>query len=417
MLIASSPARAQFGGDIGTLPRVTAPTAVGASPNLAAPPGSSTYRELAPPAGVDRGLIEGFYPALTIAASRHSDALRDGSGQSDTSYSLIPELVWRFGLGRHDVQLGYGAVYQWYDEFDSEDYSNQALRAALGLDLTEILNADLYAWWIEGEEARGSTGSRLNLGSEKDEYDDTGVGGRVTLGRRTNTLQLHLGAETADLDYTNNNQDARDRTIDRVEGGLFWNITARTALFLDASQADIDYDLGEPGRDSTETITGVGVSWEASVASSFIVKVGNLEKEYDDPAIAGYDDDTWLAKMVWAPRDRTRFNFYTSKRTEESADFAARFYVSELVGASLNQALGDRWNLNLYGNSIDDEYDSGRVDDISDYGVSLAVDLADWLAAGVAYSRFKRDSNDPDAVYDDDIITVFLTGRRPYVGQ
>jgi hypothetical protein len=73
--------------------------------------------------------------------------------------------------------------------------------------------------------------------------------------------------------------------------------------------------------------------------------------------------------------------------------------------------------LNLYGNSIDDEYDSGRVDDISDYGVSLAVDLADWLAAGVAYSRFKRDSNDPDAVYDDDIITVFLTGRRPYVGQ
>ncbi len=405
--------------DLGSLPGVSAPGAYGDVVNTGATAASSTQRALQPPRGVTSDAATGLRASVGIGATRNSNPRRvpEGQEESDTSYVLNPAISYGGELGRHLYELGYSAGYQWYDEFDSEDSEYQRLAAALQLDLTRILLADLYASRVDGQERRGLSGSReIGLDEELDEFQVDTVGGRITLGRRANLLQIYVGAETNQIEFTNNNQGLRDRDQDILEAGLFFNVGPATSLFVHARRSDNDYVFGNPGLDNTEDALTAGVTWEATEAISVTLEGGQLEKEYDDPGIEGFDGTTYLGKILWRPRERTSMSLYASRTTEESGAAGSAFYVSEVAGIDLTQRIGERLSVTLHYASADDEYDNGRVDDIRDYGIALGYGLFPWMDVGLSHAIVDRESTDPDNDYKDEVTSIFVV-IRPRLGS
>ncbi len=403
--------------DIGSLPRVSAPGAYGDSPTTGVTAASSTQRALSPPPGVGSEAATGFSMSIGLGMSRHSNPERIGDdSESDTSYVVTPSLRYGGELGRHGYEIGYSAGSESYQDFDTEDSDYQRLGGALRLDLTRILIADIYASRTEAEEQRGTSGSReIGVNEDEDEYTYDTVGGRITLGRRSNLLQLYVGAEANSIEFTNNNQGIRDRDEDLVEAGLFFNVGAATALFLHVTETDIDYLIGNPSLDNTETTVTGGVTWEPTAAISVLLEAGQLEKEYDDPAIEGFDGSTYLAKIRWSPRDRTSLSLYTSRRTEESSFAGSSFYVSEVSGVDVSQQLGNRASVTLHYAVADDEYSDGRQDDITDYGIAFGYSVFDWMDLGLSYNIVDRESTDVDDDYEDEIVSLFVN-IKPYFG-
>ena len=208
-------------------------------------------------------------------------------------------------------------------------------------------------------------------------------------------------AEHSDIDFTNNNQDNRDRESDTVGAGVYWNVSPRTSIFANIKETDIDYRLAaQSGFDSDETSATIGIGWEPSYHTSLVAEVGNLEKDLADPGLSDFDSEIYAGRLSWSPSANSNVGIYVSKHTEESTEFIAPFTESELVGISFSHGFTDRLRGEAYVNSIDDDLINVRQDEILDFGIGIFYDLASWVTLGLNWNHTERDSTDPDAEFE-----------------
>lgn len=400
--------------DVLSLPRVAAPVATGASAQVAVPIGRNTQEQISPPRGADVQSNLGFFPSLTISATQRTNPARlnGQDDEEDIYWSIVPVLQYRGAIrNRHVYELSLSAVSDSYEELDNLDSENLALGAAVRLDMTEKLKVDLFGSHARSSDPRGSTSTRiLTPDIENDEYEETSFGGRVTIGRRTNPLQVVVGLQTADLDFTNNEQDQRDRRDDRFNAGLYLNLTPRTSIFIAGAQTDIEYELPSSRPfDSTNTSVNIGVGWEPTYTTSVLLQAGEAEKKYEQ---SGFDDitiDNYLGKLTWAPTDHTDLGVYASRSFEESTLRSSPVTVSDIVGLTLGHAFTDAFSAKLYVNWIDDELVDVRQDEILDYGIGLFYDVNRYLSLGASWGLTDRESTDPDAEYESEALSLSAT--------
>jgi len=374
-------------------------------------PADSTRRALDDPPGVERDVLNGFFPSIDLIFTDTNNARRDETDESDTFYSVIPRLIYKSEFGRsNEFQAGYTVRFERFSDTDDEDTTSSQANLGVLLDVSRIVDVDVFANRTDAEETRGSSGTRVVTNGEEDEFDATTLGARVTVGRRTNPLQIALGADQTAFNFTNNEQDSRDRDSTGINGSVFYNFSPQTAIFLNSSNRDIDYDSDALGRDSDETSLSVGVRWEPTYITTLNVSAGNLDKDFDDPAAEDFDGSTYLGSINWSPRDATSIRGYASRRTEESPELSSNFFTSDLIGIGISQDIARRFTLTAYVNNIDDEFDDGRTDDISDYGIGVSYGFNRWLSFGLRFSSVERDSNDPDASYEEDLFSLSVRG-------
>ncbi len=382
------------------------------------PLGASTLRDTEPALfDDDLEVFPGFYPSITFSISRTDNAFRtETDEQSDTYYGLAPSLLYKTDFGRHRFQASYNGSYTSHDDFSTEDATTHRLRALLGLDVTEILDIGLQASYIDGQESRGIAGSRF-VGAipEPDEYEERAAELNATLGRRTNRLQLTGAVGISELRYTNNNQEGRDRDTDYVRGALYWNVTPVTAVFVEAAEAEIDYvnPASAPlNLDSTETSYGVGVVWIPTDITRAQFKIGNLEKDLDDPTLEDSDGTYYSGRITWAPRTYSTFDLYGSRSTEESTLPDSSFIESDLLGLQWNHGFTDQWRGRAFAELIDDQFSTGRNDDITNYGLGLAYRMLSWLDLGLNWTHTERDSDFVGVDFEEDVISFTATAAR-----
>lgn len=376
-------------------------------------PAANTQRALSDPPTESRRDQDGLYAALGVAYTQQSNVRRepDAQAESDNALVITPRAGYRRAIGRHSAEVGVSTQFTRFDEFSDEDTENYTINGLLNLDVTPILDFDLFGSYTEAAEPRGGSGTPLFQAQEPDNYEITTYGGVFTLGRRAAPLQVAVGADTSRWRYTNNQQEFRDRDDDRVHGRVYYNISPRTSVFTGASLTDVHYIRPGGNSDSEELGYEVGGRWDITARTSGQVSVGRTEKDFDDPALEDGDTTTFAGRLGWTPRQRTTFNLYGSRQFEESTSAGDGFYVSELIGVSVSQAFGARWNAFAYVNHTDDEFESGRKDDILDYGVGLDYSFRRWLSLGAQYGVVERDSNVPAADYEDEVISIYLNGN------
>ncbi len=376
-------------------------------------PSANTQQAVSDPPTRSSREQEGLYAGVGVAYSHRSNVRRDidGNEDSDSAYIISPRAGYKRLFGRHSAELGVTSQFTRFEDFSEENTESYTLSGLTNLDITRILDLDLYGSFTDTAEARGASGTRFNQDPVPDQVEITGYGGVFTIGRPASRTQIELGADRSQWRYQNNQQEFRDRNNDRVHGRIYYNISPRTSVFAGAGLTDIDFIRQGTSIDSEELAYEVGGRWDASARTTGQVSVGRTEKDFDNPALEDATTTTLAGRLSWDARPRTTFNLYGSRQFEETTSAADSFYVSELVGVSVDQSFGARWNAFAYYNMTDDEFESGREDEITDYGLGLDYSLRRWLSIGAQYSVVERESNVPGNDYSDEILSLFINGN------
>jgi hypothetical protein len=391
--------------------------ALAQGPQFGIAPSARTQRAVSDPPTQSRREDEGLYAAVGVAYShrknvRRESAAEDIGEEGDSAVVVTPQAGYKRFIGRHSAEVNVATQFTRFEDLTDEDTETYTIKGLTNLDITQILDLDLFAAFTDATEPRGGSGTRLIQDREPDEVEISSYGGVVTVGRRAGRMQVAVGADRSQWRYQNNQQQFRDRDDDRVHGRVYYNIGPRSSVFVGAALTDIGFiNRGTVNPDSEELAYEVGGRWDVTAKTTGQVSVGQTEKDFDDPARDDTDTTTLAGRLSWTPRDRTTLSVYGSRQFEESTSAADNFYISELIGISIHQSLGSRFNVFAYVNQTDDEFDSGRRDEILDYGVGLDYSLRRWLSVGAQYSVIERDSNQPGNDFEDEIISLYLNGN------
>jgi len=313
-------------------------------------PAARTQRALSDSPTASSREQEGLYAAVGVAYSQRSNVRRDAvndattNGEGDSAIVVTPQAGYKRFIGRHSAEVSIATQFTRYQDLTDENTENYSIDALTNLDITRILDLDLFGSFTEASEPRGGSGTRENQNIEPDRVEVTTYGGLFTLGRRAARIQVQAGADRSELRYQNNRQEFRDRDDDRVHGRVFYNISPRTSVFVGAGLTDVTYLERVDNLDSEELTYEAGVRWDVTAKTTGSVSIGRTEKDFDDPVRDDADTTTLAGRLSWSPRPRTTFNVYGSRQFEETTSVEDDFFVSELIGASLRPALGTRWH-------------------------------------------------------------------------
>ncbi len=254
----------------------------------------------------------------------------------------------------------------------------------------------LAARWHEAHDRRGEA-LRENfaetLDRDVDEYRDRGLGVTHRYGAAGARGRLAVFADLTDRRYLNN----RDFTLEgdfeqtRIGGEFSWRTGARTTALIQASRADIDYDVNT--RDSVQRQLAVGLQWDGSPRSDARVLVGRLERSAPSVEQADFRGVFWEAAATWRPLDRSELTILTSRATDEAFG-GASFLVRE------RHSLGWRhqWRSRLSSSfdlswADEDLRPNRRSDDIQQVGLSVDYTFRRWMLVGLGWRHVERNSS------------------------
>ena len=359
-------------------------------------------------------LLEDFYPSITVSYSKHDNVRRRSDiDESDSRLEINPTLDYRKDLGRHKLLLSYSGRFTRHNDLETEDAESNLLNAKLGLDVNKRFDLDLFIGTGETFEDRGISGSRAFNQSiiVEDETPDIVdldfYGADLVYGRKFSRLKVVLGFEKEEYSFKNNFQGAdqpetnRDRERDSLHLDLGYDIGSKTTFFARLQENEVDYARDFNNLDSEETSYLLGLRWKPSYALSGVIGVGKTEKEFTDPSREDFDGSTYYVNLSYAWKPFSTFNLNFSRFVEEPGDEAADFFVSDLFGISWDHSLTERVSFGLYAKKIDDEFNNGRNDEFTDYGINLDYIFRKWLTFGFYYGQIERESNQIDIPYTD----------------
>ncbi|MGA8260664.1 MAG: outer membrane beta-barrel protein [Arenicellales bacterium] len=383
-------------------------------PEFGIAPAANTQRALSSSPTKPTQKQEGLYAAVGVAYLHRSNVRRDSvagaSSQGDSAVVITPQAGYKTYLGRHTAEVGISSQFTRFKDLTDENSSNYTAHALTNLDISRKLGLDLFGTFTHTAEPRGGSGTRLVQSLTPDEVDITGYGGVFTIGQRSSRIQIEAGADRSQWRYQNNGQQYRDRDDDRFHGRVYYNISPRTSVFVGAHLMNVDYRQSGLDLNSQELGYDVGGRWDITAKTTGEVSAGQTKKDFDDPTLTDPTTTTVAGRLSWTPRQRTTVDIYGSRDFEESTATAGDFYISELIGATVRESIGDRLGAFVYANNTKDHYDSGRRDELWDYGVGLDYSLRRWLSIGAQYSRITRDSNLAGENYNDQVISLYLNG-------
>jgi len=385
-------------------------------------PSARTQSAISSPPTTSGREDEGFYAAVGFGFQSRSDVRResvdeledpqdDGGAESDTAFVITPQAGYKRFIGRHSAEINVNSRFDRFTDLTNEDTDNYTVRGLSNLDVTRILDVDLFGSFTDAAEPRGGSGTRLNQDVDPDEIEISRYGGALSIGRSASRIQIRLFGDRSEWRYQNNQQQFRDRDDGRVGARVFYNISPRTSVFVGTELRNVDFRQPSIELDSEELSYEGGARWEITERSTGQLSIGRTEKDFDNPELEDDEATTVAGRLSWSPRERTTLSVVGSRQFEETTSLEDTFFISELIGATISQSFGTRWTASAYVNRTDDEFDSGREDEITDYGFGLDYAFRRWLSFGVDYSVVERESNIPGNDFDDEILSLNINGN------
>lgn len=382
-----------------------------------------------------------IHPVLTLEWAYTDNLFASTSNEQSSSIFRISPGVW-FSLPRKKEQpvlinvhnaSPSGLQYE-IDEYGGMD--RWQLYGKVGADLymySEDSDLNAEDFYIEGL-GRYNMASGLSL-QLMDKvmlgHDRFGEGAATPANLREYTSNLFKATADWDvteklrlrIDYTNftlSYDSSVNNVYDRVDNGIdlfgYFNVTEKTAFFLQYGYIDVDYDVNSAANNSQD-YWYAGVKWDTTEKLSLHLKGGIQDKEFKTES-PGYENSDSFAVDFQAHYRMTVktdiiLNFY-NKIEESDNDLA-----SEKVVFGLNFAYDQevREKINFRFDFIYENADysllnlSNRDDDWYYVRPSLRYFFKEWLMAEAAYIYEKRDSNDNTYDYDGNTVLFSINAN------
>jgi hypothetical protein len=175
-------------------------------------------------------------------------------------------------------------------------------------------------------------------------------------------------------------------------GAFYFRVMPRTYVMAEARQTNIDYSSTSP-FDGRERRYYAGVRWEATAATSGTVKVGRLERDFDDPSVPDYSGTSWEGVVSWAPLSYSKVDLYTARQTNEATGLGD-FILTSIGGISWNHSWSTYVTTGVEARYQRDAYQGfDRTDKTTMVGLRAGYKFRRWLTLGAEYWHTNRDSN------------------------
>ena len=360
-------------------------------------------------AGVQLGTTPLFVtPYMGVAVGRDDNLfLSNVNEKSSTVYLFSPGFSLDARGSASVFQLKYQGQAGRYPQSDPDNYVDHTARALLdfAFDRRNFLRLGLD--YIYSHDPRGSTDRPI--AGRPDRYRLVTPSITYAFGAPGARGRVEVYASEADRRYLNNRAttEVSDREATEVGAAVYVRVAPRTYVLGEVRHTEIDYRLPAVPASGEERRYYGGVSWEATAATVGTLKVGRLERKFDT---AGEDTaSSWEGIVSWSPRTYSKFDFFTSRQTNESTGLG-RFILSSIAGVSWNHAWSSVLSTGVDLRLQKDDYRGfDRRDEIRSLGLRAGYKFRRWLTIGAEYTHTNRDSNTPLFEYDKNLYLLTAT--------
>jgi hypothetical protein len=164
-------------------------------------------------------------------------------------------------------------------------------------------------------------------------------------------------------------------------------------LLVEGRREKVDYSLSTSSQDSKETRFLVGVTWDATAATSGTVKVGQIKKDFDSVSRKDFSGTGWEASINWKPVTYSAVDLFTTKSFNESTG-VGNFILNKRYGTVWNHKWGSQLTSAVTLTRSDDEFAGDeRKDKTDSLGLKLNYKVMRWFVVGGEYTSSKRESS------------------------
>ena len=289
------------------------------------------------------------------------------------------------------VQLRHQHQFGRYTSSHDDDYVDHTTQAQADMALSPRMFARAGIEYIKSHDPRGSTDRPIS--TRPDEYKLLSPNATFAFGAPGAQGRVELYYSYAQKRYENNRASTifSDRDTQEYGGALYVRVAPKTYVLGEIRQTDIDYRITSPFS-GQERRYYAGVSWEATAATTGTLKFGQLKRTFDGGAPSS-SHSSWEGIITWLPRTYSRFDFYTSRQTNEATGLG-RYILTSVAGVNWTH---DWSSVLMTGVNLryqrDDYQGFNREDDTKSLGLKVGYKFRRWLVVGAEYTFTQRDSN------------------------
>lgn len=376
------------------------------------------------PLGVRLGAFRAW-PVLNFTVEQNDNILaRQDLERSDTILHFEPGVEIRSDWPRHEAGVYARAAIHRFSEYSEQNTEDGAVGAFGRLDLRRSLRLGGEADWSRLTEDR-TTPASPDGSVVPVQFDRTSAS--LAVEKEFNRLRLSGRARLREFEYDQGrlpsgallDQSYRDRTVSSLRLRGDYAVSPATALFLEVTGEERDYEQGaSPGaadRDASGVEVLAGADFELSSLVRGELAVGHLQYSFDDPRIPDVSGLGVRSHLEWFPTPLLTATFRAARTVEDNAIVQSGSHVESTVSLQADYEL--RRNLILSARGDWTEYDFrgiDREDERTQFALGATYLLNRHAGLGLEYSRIERSSSGFDAGPQAEVNRLMLRLKLQY---
>jgi hypothetical protein len=307
------------------------------------------------------------------------------------------------------IQLSYQNQIGRYTSSPDDNYVDNTARAQFDMALDAHNFIRIGYDYILSHDPRGSTDRPI--AGRPDRYRQTDPYITYALGAPGAKGRVEVYYSDPERRYLSNREftASADRDMQEFGGAFYWRVMPRTYVMAEARETDVRYDL--PGQPDTadERRYYAGVTWEATAATTGTLKVGQLKRDFKDPATPDFSGTSWEGLITWAPRSYSKFDFYSARQTNEASGLG-NFILTSIGGVTWTHSWSSFVTTAVDARYQKDDYQGfDRKDKIASVDLKAGYKFRRWLTIGAEYTYTNRNSSIDVFDYNKNLYLVTFT--------
>ncbi len=339
-----------------------------------------------------------FYPSVFLGFGHNDNVLSEARNPIGSNFvNFAPKVIAEL---RHK-----GDRYTAKASLDTLRYSSSSEDNVTKSDFEvagdNYFSARARAGWslgrVNGADPRGLYDRPIS--TDPDRWHSNDINGRLIYGapEAKGRFEVDLGSRVRSYDTNRSYMAGADLTQNSVAGRVFYRLGTRTLALAEVRNANLNYAANS--SDNTERRYYAGLTWEGTAATTGIVKVGRMTKDFAQAGRDGYSGGSWEAGVRWAPMTYSVFELSTGRSTDDTwglGNYALNTNTDLVWNHKWTQSLTSRVAVGV----LNTDYAGiNRADRANSYALTVDYALLRWLKVGVDLARTDNSSNDANAAF------------------
>ena len=365
------------------------------------PLGAAAYK-------LENGLY--LYPTVKAGYGYDDNVLQTTDNAIATSYySLAPQVVAEM-KNHGDRYTGSAALNRTnYLNSSADNFTNSDLHFAADNIYSVRASSGLSVGLVNGIDPRGS--NDLAVQAVPNQWQTANIDGRFIYGAREAKGRIEIDAGSQSKTYQNNlsSTAAYDVNQNSVAGRFFVRVGTQSMALVEVRNDFFSYPNGAINNNA-ERHYFAGLTWEATAATTGLVKLGQMTKDFGDGSRGSYAGGSWEAQISWQPLTYSSWVAHTSRAAADTTG-----YGNFVINSSADASWIHRWNAYISSNvgisSLQADYQGTgitRADTTNTVALGLQYQVQRWLRLGFSLSNAVRSSNTVGYAYNRNIALVTL---------